>query len=184
MIQRTQTRHIDTSSITTHVINDTAYTVIRFAEGKEPKSLAQLIQFVGSREGVEMLTISEARAIKDDPQPSFEFRHEKVLQPGEWSYVRDPESEARSRAAYFLCGMDYRRLIVGGNDGADDTSQVVVLKQTKPASIQQAQAGSVAASQKVEPALVDSFRSFVTKTEGILNEELHAVAIQLLRAIE
>lgn len=105
-------------------VNGQNYAVHRFAEGKGP-TLEGAISFAKGRG--EMLTLEEARAIRDNPTANAAFRN--VMKPGDWTYVRDSASEDRSWAAYLDRYWDWGlyALRVGRADGA---SRVVVLKET------------------------------------------------------
>jgi hypothetical protein len=76
--------------------------------------------------GRELLTLQEARKIRDEDESNAAFKN--TLKPGEWGFVRDSEVEARSRAAYLDLYRDGRRLFVNDYGRPDDAARVVVLK--------------------------------------------------------
>jgi hypothetical protein len=106
------------------VNNQKTYEILRF-EGKGP-TLAQTIAIAKPMRGKQMLTLKEAMEITGGIESNTAFR--KALRPGEWGYVRDPESEGRSWAAYLGHDGVNRRLCAGDNFGPEGTSRVLILK--------------------------------------------------------
>ncbi len=138
----TQTIRIE--NVSTFTVNGQTYEVLRFPEGKGP-TLAQSIEIAKGRG--EMLTIQEAREIRDNSKSNAAFKN--ALKPGEWTYVRDQKSEERSRAAYLDRYRYYRRLDVYDYDWPDDAARVVVLKKAGSEAAS-ASAPQVAKSLRVE----------------------------------
>jgi hypothetical protein len=88
-----------------------------------------MIQFAGRQRGQEMLTIDEARAVRDNSKSNAAFKA-NALKPGEWTYVRDETAESRSQAAFLDHYGDSGRLYVDSDLGPDVASRVVVLRET------------------------------------------------------
>ncbi len=120
-------RQIQPVSTDHFTANGQRYAVLRFAEGSG-MNLQQTIDFAAGRKGQELLTLDEVRAARDDTDSNIAFT--RALEPEEWSYVRDQGAESRSRAAYLLVVRSYAGLHAGVDDKPDETSRVVVLKET------------------------------------------------------
>ena len=75
-----------------------------------------------------MLTLDEARKIKDNSESNSAFR--KVLKPGDWTYLRDPEPEKMGMTAYLLTGSSGGLVTVGHYGFDNNPSPVLVLKET------------------------------------------------------
>ncbi len=127
-----------------------------------------------------MLTSDEARAaIKNNDESNLAL---VALRPREWTYVRDPEVEARSQAAFLIHGRTVSgstgRLEVGSYGGQTAVSGVVVLRDNRRV-----------AAQKVDPALVSNFRAVVSKLDaaaqaGVLEPSIASISMEVLRRIE
>jgi hypothetical protein len=128
------------TGFTIFTVKGQEYEIHRFLEGKGP-NLTQTIAMAESTKGKQMLTLKEAREIRDDSESTATFRN--ALRPGEWGYVRDQESEARSFAAYLGHNSGGRRLYAGGYGRPDDASRVVILKVTSEAAAPQEVAGEL-----------------------------------------
>jgi hypothetical protein len=108
-------------------VNGQKYMIIRFSEDMK-RNLAQTIAIAKGMERKRMLTLKEAREIIGDSESNAAFRN--ALRPGEWSYVRDPESEAPSCAACLGHNGVLRELYAVNYYGSDFASPVVILKVT------------------------------------------------------
>ena len=107
--------------------NGKTYAKLTFPEGLNLKQVIDATEGMKT-EGWAMLTRTKAREIRDNPESNTAFKN--ALKEGEWTYVRDPEAESRSLAAY-LChyGFDWT-LCVNGYGWPDYVSRVVVLEKT------------------------------------------------------
>jgi len=123
---------ISTSAFT---VGGTTYEVLRYAIGKGP-TLAQTISIANGRPGSEMLTLAEARKIRDTADLDAAFRGAGALEYGDWAYVRDAVSEKRGGAAWLGRVRSVDRLSASSNIGAGVAARVVVLKKTSGASVQ------------------------------------------------
>lgn len=113
----------------TFTVNGQTYEILRF-EGKGP-NLAQTIDMAKSMKGRQMLTFEEAREISNDTG-ELNTAFTNALKPGEWSYIRDPESETRFGARVLLHNGDIKWMYAGidGDGPEDNASPVVILKVT------------------------------------------------------
>jgi hypothetical protein len=120
------------------------YEILRF-KGKGP-NLAQTIAMAESMQGKQMLTLKEAREITGDSESNLAFRN--ALWPGEWGYVRDPESEAQSYAPCLQYSSLNGRLYSLYYFRPASASRVVILKVTSEAAAPQETAGELRKEQK------------------------------------
>jgi hypothetical protein len=108
-----------------HIIKGQIYEVHRYLPEKGPNRDETIAM---AKDGRELLTAEEARAIKKDPESNVAFR--KMMKYGEWCYVRDPESEARPRASFAkLHNSTYLNVMVNVPiDGRGAPAPIVILK--------------------------------------------------------
>jgi hypothetical protein len=111
----------------TFKVGDQNYVVLRFTERMWP-TLARAIT-IAEVKGMEMLTLEEAREIIDNSELNIAFRN--ILKPGDWTYIRNPESEKGERAATFSRGCAGWHLYAGviGREVLGP-SWVLILKET------------------------------------------------------
>ncbi|MHB1830699.1 MAG: hypothetical protein ACYCO0_04880, partial [Candidatus Micrarchaeaceae archaeon] len=112
----------------TVTVNGQKYAILRL-EG-HGLTLAQAIR-LAKAEGKEMLTLDEAREIRDSKESNAAFR--MVLKPGDWTYVRDKKSELRSLAACLDCygAKPWTNLLAYGDLGSEGSSRVLILKEAR-----------------------------------------------------
>lgn len=108
-------------------VNDRKYEILRFPYGKGP-NLAQTIAIAKSKRGKEMLTLMEAKEIRDDDDAEVAFRN--VLKLGEWGHVRYPESDELSKSASLANMIEFGRLYIDEDCPPERASSVVFLKKT------------------------------------------------------
>jgi hypothetical protein len=137
-----------------------AYEILRF-KGKGP-TLAQTIATAESTKGKQMLTLKEAREIRDDSESNAAFRN--ALWPGEWGYVRDLEAEEQSFAACLDHNCADRRLYAVDCYRPDYASRVVILKVTSEAAAPQGVAGEL---RKEEQKQCEKMNATATRQVGV-----------------
>jgi hypothetical protein len=126
------------------IVKGQIYVILRFPYGIGP-NLAQTISMVEPMKGRRMLTLKEAREIRDDSESNTAFGH--ALWPGEWGCVRDPKSEGRSQVAYLLHSKGSGGLCADVYCKPYEFSRVVILKVTSEAATQQDIAGKLRKEQ-------------------------------------
>lgn len=147
----------------TITVNGQKYAILRI-EGYG-LTLAQAIR-LSKVEGKEMLTLDEAREIRDSKESNAAFR--MVLKPGDWTYVRDKKSELRSLAACFdyYGARPWANLLAYGDLGPEGSSRVLILKEarSKPTMVTSESSGmpdSAEESKKTIKELQQQTRDFV-----------------------
>jgi hypothetical protein len=143
----------------TFTVKGQTYEILRF-KGKGP-TLAQTITIAESMQGKQMLTLKEAREIRDDSESNAAFRN--AINPGEWGYVRDPEAEERSSAAFLVHYSADRRLYAIYDYRPDDASRVVILKVDSKAPAPQEVAGEL---RKEEQKQCKKMNATATRQHG------------------
>jgi hypothetical protein len=123
----------------TLTVKGQAYEILRFG-GKGP-NLEQTIAMAESMQGKQMLTLKEAREITGDIESNTAFRN--AINPGEWGYVRNPETEERSFAACLDHNRADRRLYAFIYFWPASASRVVILKVTSETAAPQEIAGEL-----------------------------------------
>jgi hypothetical protein len=127
---RTQSKPISIPVPTAREIftaNSKTYVILRFPEGLNLKLVIDATEGM-KVEGLEMLTYQKAMEIRDNAESNSVFKEK--LQPGEWTYVRHPDSESRSLAARLDLSRYGLWLCVFPYGTAGLVSQVVVLEKT------------------------------------------------------
>ena len=115
---------------TTFTVGNAAYTVLRYTQNEAP-SLRQSTAIAVDR-GEEMLTLDEAREIRDNAGLRAAFTRKGALFPGEWSYVHDQGTKEMSGAAFLSRPTIRKGALFIGRDISSYGAPVVVLKHEPP----------------------------------------------------
>lgn len=145
MVQRTTSPQPETKaqqpvSISTSVfkLQNGAYVVLRYAEGERP-DLQKSIAIAESIKGAVMLNDQDTSCMMPDNGPRSLFK--MILEPGEWSFIRNPESEKTGFAAYIICSLSNtcaqaREINFYQYGSPSDAAPVLILKVTGSDAIQ------------------------------------------------
>lgn len=102
------------------------YEILRFPRGLNLKEAIEVAEGMRA-DGLGMLTSQKAREIRDNAESSAIFKER--LKPGEWAFVRDPDSESKFLAAY-LARSGFERWLKVDNTRPVYLSRVLILEMT------------------------------------------------------